>query len=132
MPICSVLPPCPICSRSTYKYGFSLATSLAQGFDLKKIAAGLASRNIATVAQGGGGFVLGLFKLMKNAVDDVPDHPLLRCAHCQSLTILCPKCETMLYLKEQPETGAILRCGACQGGFTHCERHPHFKNLVQH
>jgi len=122
---------CPVCGRAEYQYGYRLLEDLRQGVDLPSLVAGVASGSLATVSESGGGFLVGLLKTFKqDVIDGVPQVPLLRCAHCCTLTVVCPTCHRMMALQGQPQTGALLRCGSCQAGFGHCERSDDFDALV--
>lgn len=127
----TTLPPCPTCRRSKYRYGFSFFAAVSESVNLPALVAGVATGNVASIAVGGGGFFVGIFKGLGHAFDGVPSAPLLRCTHCRVFAILCPHCQTMQVLDAQPRTGDLVRCGSCQAAFGHDETGPAFDALVE-
>jgi hypothetical protein len=97
---------------------------------MKKLVAGFAAKDVALIAQGGGGFFWGYLKAIRQGIAGIDQNPILRCRCCDTLTILCPKCEAMLGLNEQPGDGALLSCSRCQSKFGHCEVGSDFERLL--
>lgn len=127
----TTLPPCPTCGRTKYRYGFGWLKSVSLGVNLTALVAGVGRADVASIVAGGGGYFLDLLRLVGQAMDGIPQPPLLRCTHCQVFAIVCPHCQKMQVMDAQPRTGALLRCGSCQGAFGHAERDDAFDALVQ-
>jgi hypothetical protein len=106
-------------------------TEMIRNVNLKTVIASVAAGSLGVVISGGGGFFVRAARTFKQALDGIPQPPLLRCAHCLVFAIICPHCQTALVMDEQPQSGALLRCGSCAGAFGLSERSDDLDLLVE-
>lgn len=116
---------CPNCSSSSFKYGYSFIQEF--GF-MNMLQAGysLATNNIAGVVSSSGGFFSGLA-----SSNHLPLNPLLICNDCNAYFIICPDCDTSLYLPQYAKIGQAYSCSSCHTHFSTCASNEEFDSLVK-